>query len=325
MNITFKQLEAFVYSAKLRSFSSAAVKLRATQSAISKRVAQLEQEFGAPLLHRTARGLEMAQAGRRLLPLAEESQRLWARIDHEMGSDQTLRGTFRVGVTELIAMTWLTRFIQRLRQLHPEMSIEPVVDAGLLLFAGLEANQIDIAIMPGTHWGKSYETVKVGQVEDLWVASPSLKIPDRVLKPHEFGLYPVLEQSGGAAKNRYYEAWRAEHKFQFGRLFQTNSTTVLRQLTINGFGISQLALDYVRPDIEAGLLHIVKSDPMPPPMIYGAVYRNDNPGPAVQRIVELAVQMCDFSAGGNPRRAAGNAPPDERRPARRSARPAGRP
>src|SRR6218665_2015959 len=148
MNITFKQLEAFVYSAKLRSFSSAAVKLRATQSAISKRVAQLEQEFGAPLLHRTARGFEMAQAGRRLLPLAEESQRLWARIDHEMGSDQTLRGTFRVGVTELIAMTWLTRFIQRLRQLHPEMSIEPVVDAGLLLFAGLEANQIDIAIMP---------------------------------------------------------------------------------------------------------------------------------------------------------------------------------
>ncbi|ABM58637.1 LysR family transcriptional regulator [Verminephrobacter eiseniae] len=325
MNITFKQLEAFVYSAKLRSFSSAAAKLRATQSAISKRVAELEQEFGVPLLHRTAQGLEMAQAGRRLLPLAEESQRLWARIDHEMGGDQTLRGTFRVGVTELIAMTWLTRFIQRLRQLHPEMSIEPVVDAGLLLFAGLEANKIDIAIMPGTHWGKSYETVKVGQVEDLWVASPSLKIPDRVLKPHEFGLYPVLEQSSGAAKNRYYEAWRAEHKFQFGKLFQTNSTTVLRQLTINGFGISQLALDYVRPDIEAGLLRIVKSDPMPPPMIYGAVYRNDNPGPAVQRIVELAVQMCDFSAGGNPRRAAGNAPPDERRPARRPARPARRP
>src|SRR6218665_3278932 len=168
MNITFKQLEAFVYSAKLRSFSSAAVKLRATQSAISKRGAQLEQEFGAPLPHRTARGLEMGQAGRRVLPLAEESQRLWARIDHEMGSDQTLRGTFRVGVTELIAMPWLTRFIQRLRQLPPEMSIEPVVDAGLLLFAGLEANKIDIAIMPGTHWGKSYETVKVGQVEDLW-------------------------------------------------------------------------------------------------------------------------------------------------------------
>src|SRR6218665_3494413 len=150
MNITFKQLEAFVYSAKLRSFSSAAAKLRATQSAISKRVAELEQEFGVPLLHRTAKGLEMAQAGRRLLPLAEESQRLWARIDHEMGGDQTLRGNFRVGVTELIAMTWITRFIQRLRQLHPEMSIEPVVAAGLLLFAGLGADKIDITNLSWT-------------------------------------------------------------------------------------------------------------------------------------------------------------------------------
>ncbi len=179
-------------------------------------------------------------------------------------------------------------------------AIEPVVDAGLALFEGLEANRIDIAILPGTYWGQAYQTVKVGQVEDLWVASPSMKLPNRVLKPHEFARYPMLEQSTGAAKNKYYEAWRAEHKFQFGKVFHTNSTTVLRELTINGFGISQLALDYVRPDIQAGRLRIVKSDPMPPPMVYGAVYRNDNRSRAVERIVELAVQTCDFTLRSSP-------------------------
>jgi DNA-binding transcriptional LysR family regulator len=299
MNLTFKQLEAFCFSARLQSFSAAAQKLHTTQSAMSKRVAELEDTLGVSLLHRTPRGLEITQAGRQLLPLAEDSQRLWQRIETEVSANQTLRGTFRIGVTELIAMTWLTRFIKRLQELHPDLVLEPVVDAGLTLFQGLESNKIDLAIMPGTFWGPSYTTTKVGQVQDLWMASPGLKLPRRALKPHEFANYPILEQSTGAAKNKFYEAWMAEHGFRFNKVFATNSTTVLRELTISGFGISQLALDYARPDIAAGLLRIVRSDPMPPPMVYSAVYRNDNFSPALERMVALGIEVCDFSSRAN--------------------------
>jgi len=66
-------------------------------------------------------------------------------------------------------------------------------------------------------------------------------------------------------------------------------------LTISGFGISQQALDYVRPDIRSGLLRVVRSDPMPPPLVYSAVYRRDNASPALARIVELTVKTCDFT------------------------------
>lgn len=295
MNTTFKQLEAFFYSAKLHSFSAAAAKLCTTQSAISKRIAELEDSLGVVLLRRTSRGLAVTLGGRRLMPLAEEAQRLWLRIEVDVSVSHTLKGTFRVGVTELVAMTWLTVFIKRMQALHPELMLEPLVDAGLTLFQGLESNRIDLAIMPGTYWGEAYATIKVGQVEDVWMASPSLKIPQRPLKPHEFALYPILEQSTGAAKNKFYAAWFEEHGFRFNKVFSTNSTTVLRQLTISGFGISQLALDYARPDIDAGVLRIVRSDPMPPPLVYSAVYRNDNFSPALERIVQLAARTCNFS------------------------------
>ncbi|WP_230559080.1 hypothetical protein [Variovorax paradoxus] len=33
---------------------------------------------------------------------------------------------------------------------------------------------------------------------------------------------------------------------------------------------------------------------MPPPLVYSAVYRSDNSGPALARNVELAVKTCDF-------------------------------
>ncbi|MGJ7493129.1 LysR family transcriptional regulator [Variovorax sp. ZT4R33] len=271
------------------------MKLHTTQSAVSKRLAELEESLGGPLLHRTSHGLELTQVGRELLPLAEEAQRLWQRIAHDISVDKTLRGTFRVGVTELIAMTWLTRLIQLLQKLHPQVTIEPVVDAGLTLFERLEANKLDLAVMPGTFWGQAFESIKVAEVEQVWIASPRLQIPARALKPHEFADYPVIEQPAGASKNRFYEAWRAEHGFRFGKVMLTNSTTVLRELTISGFGLSQQALDYVRPDVRSGLLRVVKSDPMPPPLVYSAVFRRDNVSPTLERIVELAVKTCDFT------------------------------
>lgn len=294
MNLTFKQLEAFLFSVKLRSFSAAANKLHTTQSAISKRMAELEHVMGLTLLHRTPTGLEMTQSGQRLLPLAEESQRLRGRIVAEMSTDSTLKGNFRLGATELIAMTWLTDFIRKIQVQHPALVIEPVIDAGLSLFQGLEANKIDLVIIPGTYWGANYLTVKVGQVDDYWMASPSIDLPDRPLRPEEFVNYPILEQSTGAAKNRYYESWLAEHGFRFNKVLATNSTTVLRQLAVGGFGIAQMALDYVRPDIEAGLLRIVRCDPMPPPMVYSAVYRKDNFSQALEGIIQMAVESCNF-------------------------------
>jgi DNA-binding transcriptional LysR family regulator len=295
MNFTYKQLEAFLFSARLQSFSAAAVKLHTTQSAISKRLAELEEALGGALLHRTSHGLELSQTGRELMPLAEEAQRLWQRIQYDISVDKTLRGTFRVGVTELVAITWLTTLIQLLQKHHPEMTIDPVVDAGLTLFERLEANKLDVAVMPGMFWGQAFESTKIAQVDQIWVASPRLDIPARALKPAEFALHPVIEQPAGASKNKFYEAWRAEHGFRFGKVMLTNSTPVLRELTISGFGISQQALDYVRPDIEAGLLRVVKCDPMPPPLVYSAVYRKDSASPALARIVELAAQTCDFT------------------------------
>ena len=301
LNITFKQLEAFLASANARSFSGAASALHTTQSAISKRIAEIERSCGAPLLHRGSRGLQLTQAGRQLLPLAQESERLLLRIEHEVSNEQELRGLYRIGVTELIALTWLTHLIQKLRALYPRLMLEPVVDAGMKLLDDVDANRIDLAIMPGTHWGERFLSLKVGQVEDYWVASPALELPDRPLLPHEFAHYPMLEQSQGSSKNIFYAAWRAQHGFVFNQVFATNNVTVLRELTIAGLGISQLAVDYVASDLAAGRLRIVRSDPMPPPMVYSAVYKAAGASHALGRLAALAAETCDFTRQANSR------------------------
>lgn len=65
-------LQAFIKVAETGSFSIAARQLFLTQPAISKRIKQLEQQFGSTLIHRKGKQLQLTQTGRNLLPKARE-------------------------------------------------------------------------------------------------------------------------------------------------------------------------------------------------------------------------------------------------------------
>ena len=63
-----QNLKAFITVADLGSFSEAADRLYLTQSAISKRIALLEQQIGKKLFDRIARQVSLTEAGSELLP-----------------------------------------------------------------------------------------------------------------------------------------------------------------------------------------------------------------------------------------------------------------
>ena len=67
MNISLRQLRAFVAVAESSSFSRAADRLALTQPAVSRNVTELEHALGLQLLHRTTREVELTEAGRLLL------------------------------------------------------------------------------------------------------------------------------------------------------------------------------------------------------------------------------------------------------------------
>ncbi|OZI51210.1 LysR family transcriptional regulator [Bordetella genomosp. 4] len=295
MNPTFKQLEAFYFSIKLGSFNAAAARLHTTQSAISKRVGELETMLDGLVLHRRPAGLALTSLGHRLLPLATQSIQLRTQIEDLAGTEQTIKGVLRIGVTELIALTWFSRLIQQLHVSHPELRLEPLVESGVTLFRKVESGRLDLAIMAGTYWKNGYTTVRVGQTQDYWMAGAHVCIPNRPLQPAEFANYPVLEQVEDSAKNRFYAAWRAENGFVFGPVFTTNSLVVRREMVACGLGISQMPLDYVRQDIDNGVLKIVRSNPMPPETIYSAVCHEDNRSPAIDLVISKAIELCDFS------------------------------
>ena len=70
MNITSRQLRAFVLTARHESFSRAAEQMFITQSGLSMIVRELESQLGVRLFERTTRKVKLSEFGTQFLPTA---------------------------------------------------------------------------------------------------------------------------------------------------------------------------------------------------------------------------------------------------------------
>src|SRR5690606_19049601 len=85
----------FLAAARLGSFAAAARSFSISPSVVSKRIGQLEHEFGVTLFHRSTRNLHLTEDGTRLLP---RWMKLVAEYDdmRNMASSDEIRGLLRV-------------------------------------------------------------------------------------------------------------------------------------------------------------------------------------------------------------------------------------
>src|SRR6478609_5097266 len=108
MNVTIRQLRAFVLVVELKSFTKASERLRLTQSALSLLIRQLEDNLQVQLVERSTRRVEPTAIGLELLRSAE---RLLEDFDStvsnvaELGAKQ--RGRIVIAAPYILATTFL--------------------------------------------------------------------------------------------------------------------------------------------------------------------------------------------------------------------------
>src|SRR2546428_573153 len=71
LNITVRQLEAFIAVAQLEGFTRAAERVHLTQSAVSILIRELERQLRIQLFDRSTRKVQLTEAGKEFLPFAE--------------------------------------------------------------------------------------------------------------------------------------------------------------------------------------------------------------------------------------------------------------
>lgn len=294
MQPTLKQLEALYWTGKLGSFQAAATHLHASQSAIAKRIGELQDIFRIPLVDPAYRRAKLTDHGQRLMLLAEEVLLATRKMMQSMSHPSDFNGILRLGVSELVAITWLPLLIERLKIQYPQAVVELDAAPGGLILDKLKAGEIDLALVAGPMWDQQFESVELEEVEFHWMASPRLGVPSWVMTPEELSIYPMLVHSPHGVVSQIFEQWQRRSGFSIQRVFAANSLMVMVQMTINGLGISSLPAKYVEDHVAAGRLVRLRTNPQLPKLKYFAVYRAMDEYPFIEKVIPLAKSVCDF-------------------------------
>jgi DNA-binding transcriptional LysR family regulator len=291
MNLRF--VEAFYWVASLRSVTRAAEKLHVTQSAMSSRIAALEDELGVLLLDRREKQFRLTIAGSRFFVFAERLLDLQREAKTEMGSGTPLAVSMRIGAIESVLHSWLIPWIEKLRADHPALELELTVETTPILVEQVRRGTQDLvfAVLPASADGVRSSALR--PMEMVFVGSTNLhrkrryslaELADSELLTFQRGSHPhvmlvdLLRQGGIEPR----------------RIHTISSISAMVQLVQGGFGIATLPRSAVQRLTAFPHLKVLACDTRLQPLPIHASYRNDPTSSATETVVRSAFAFADM-------------------------------
>ena len=139
-----EQLEALRALKDEGTTARAAVRLRVTQSAVSKRIAALQAEVGVPLIETAGRGVRLTPAGERLL---DGALPLLAALRDVVGGLGAARSStvLRFAASESLLSAWLPEVLAKALARTPDVRIELHAHRGPVLVERVRSGDYDLA------------------------------------------------------------------------------------------------------------------------------------------------------------------------------------
>lgn len=138
-------LKTFLEVSRTRHFGRAAEALYLTQSAVSFRIRQLENQLGVNLFTRHRNNIRLTMAGERLLPYAENMINIWITAKKEV-SHAEQHHELSVGASASLWEAYLTPWLQTLYKNRQSLYLETRIAQRNSLVQQLHERQLDLLI-----------------------------------------------------------------------------------------------------------------------------------------------------------------------------------
>jgi DNA-binding transcriptional LysR family regulator len=286
MNLRF--VEAFYWVSSLKSVSRAAEKLHLTQSAMSARIAALEQELGVLLLDRRDKQFRLTSAGMRFLVYAERFLALQRDVKAELGAGAPLQVSLRIGAIESVLHSWLIPWVQKMQAEHPLLELELTVETTPILLEHIHRSALDMifAALPGSADGVISHTLPA--MEMVFVGSRALHKKARYTLA-DLAEFDVLTFQRGSQPNVSLLDLFKRHRITPRRLHAISSISAMVQLVQGGFGVATLPRAAVDRIARQADVHRLRCDTPLVPLPIHVSYRADPASSAVTTVVESAL------------------------------------
>lgn len=161
-------LQYFLTIAREESFTKAAEQLHLTQPTLSRQIAQLEEELGVTLFHRSRHKVILTEDGLLLRRRAEEMMSLAEKTKQDFAHrEENLEGSIAIGCGEFLATRVLTDCIAAFHEKFPHVRYELHSGNAIETREEIERGILDVGLISEPVEVSSYESISM-PIEEEW-------------------------------------------------------------------------------------------------------------------------------------------------------------
>lgn len=289
--IELRQLRYFLAAAEYGSFRKAGAALKIQESAVSRRVRDLEDRLGASLFHRNSCGVCLTYAGQNFLRRARQVFRILDDGAHEVASfGRSEIGNVRVGINSSIASGFLTELFRAYGHRYASVDIELVDGEHNDHVTAIRQLRIDVAFLTGTTDRPDCDLVHLWS-ERIFAALPD----DHTLAAREDMLWQDLREESfivsDTAAGQEFHGYLIRRLAGFGRHPKIRVQSVGRDnllpLVALGKGLTLVNEAMTAAQFPGIIYRPIIGEMLP----FCAVWSPKNDNPAFRRFLSLARSM----------------------------------
>lgn len=291
VSIELRHLRYLIAAADLGSIRRAAAALGVRESAISRRIRDLEDETGAAMLIRHSGGVHLTFAGERFVRRARRAIEQIEYAQKEVGTiGRGEDGAVRIGLFSSIASGFLARLFHAYDNEHAAVHLEFVEGEPSDYIASIRQHRLDIAFLPSSHAPKDCEVAHLWN-ERIHVAMPE---NDDLADNEEIRWsdlsdrhFVVSEASPGPAIHDYIVKHVAEPGHTPSIQRQAVYRDTLMQVVASGRGLTLVCDGIIAAQFSGVSFRPIAGAILP----FYAIWSPSNDNPAFRKLLSLAKVM----------------------------------
>lgn len=290
--IDLRNLETFVWVARLGGFRLAAEKLNMTQPAISARISLLEQDLRLQLFETRPRRGVLTPSGQELLRYAERILALKDDMVRAVGATTSYKVALKIGVPETIVHTWLAILVDTLSRNHPTLTLDVEVDSTTNLREGISNGRLDIAITNGPCSDPKIRSELLCAFPMAWMASTSLPIERNGADLASLTGWPVITFRRGTAPYATIRDFLDRNGFVGARMFASSAIAGIVRMGLDGIGTCVLPPAVLQNELRDGRMAILTPGVELPPLDFYVNVARDNDILLTRQVVDMTIKVA---------------------------------
>jgi len=266
MNVTLRQLRAFLAVARTGSFTLAAESLYITQSALSGLVKELEQTLGTRLLDRSTRRVYLTEIGERIQPLLSGVLHDLDDVLKQAVDQRDMKtGQLRVAASQLLASTLMPDLIAAFQARHPRIHVRLVDTPVESVMARVFAGEVEIGIGPEREPNSDITSVRLFDGPFMAVLPPGHPLArHKRLGWVDLAAYPVVSLRGQFTDRLIQDLRAAAPTLLFAPTTEVTYMSTALAMVKAGLGVG-LCIPYASALVDA---YGLRMQPLAAPRLY---------------------------------------------------------